>query len=40
MMSSIKDRKKRNDGGELSEHFQNAEIVVRQESDATLKKAI
>ena len=40
MMSNIKDRKKRNDGDELSKHFQNAEIVIRQESEATLEKTI
>ena len=40
MMSGIKDRRKRNDDDELSEHFQNAEIVIRQESDATFEKAI
>ena len=38
MMSSIKDRRRRNDGGELSKHLQNAKIVVRQESDAILEK--
>ena len=37
-MSSIKDRKKRNENDELSEHPQNAEIVIRQESDATFEK--
>ena len=40
MMSGIKNKRKRNDGGELSEHPQNAKTVVRQESDATLEKAI
>ena len=39
MMSSIKDKRRENDGDELSEHLQNAEIVIRQESDATLEKA-
>ena len=29
MMLSIKDRKKENNNDELSEHFQNAEIVIR-----------
>ena len=38
MMSSIKDRRKKNDSGELSEHFQDAEIVIRQESNAILEK--
>ena len=40
MMSNIKSRRRKNDDDELSEHSQNAEIVVRQESNATLKKAI
>ena len=40
MMSGIKDRRRENDNDELSEHSQNAEIVVRQESNATLEKAI
>ena len=40
MMSDIKDRRKRNDDDELSEHSQNTEIVIRQESNATLKKTI
>ena len=40
MMSGIKDRRKRNDNDELSEHSQNAETVVRQESDATFEKVI
>ena len=38
MMSSIKDRRKRNDDDELSEHSQNAEIVIRQESNAIFEK--
>ena len=29
MMSSIKDKKKKNDDDELSEHFQDSEIVIR-----------
>ena len=36
MMSSIKDRRRKNDDDELSEHSQNVKIVIRQESDATL----
>ena len=40
MISNIKGRKRRNDNDELSEHSQNTEIVVRQESDATFKKTI
>ena len=39
MMSGIKGRRKRNDDDELSEHPQNAEIVVQQESNATFEKA-
>ena len=39
MMSGIKDRRRKNDGDELSEHFQDAETVVRQKSNATLEKA-
>ena len=39
MMSGIKDRRRENDGGELSEHLQNAKTVVRQKSDATFEKA-
>ena len=38
MMSNIKDRRKRNNDDELSEHSQKAKIVIRQESDATLEK--
>ena len=40
MISSIKDKRKENDDDELSEHFQNAEIVVCQESNITLEKTI
>ena len=40
MMSNIKDRRRKNDDDKLSEHSQNAEIVIRQESDVTLEKAI
>ena len=40
MISSIKDRRRKNDDDELSEHSQNAEIVIRQESNVTLEKAI
>ena len=38
MMLSIKGRKRKNDNDELSEHSQNAEIVIHQESNATLEK--
>ena len=37
-MSGIKGRKKRNDDDELSQHSQNAETVIRQESDVILEK--
>ena len=40
MMSNIKDRRKKNDDDELSEQSQNAEIVVRQESNVILEKTI
>ena len=40
MMSSIKDRRRKNDDDELSEHFQNAEIVIRQELNAIFEKTI
>ena len=38
MMSSIKGRRKENDGDKQSEHSQNAEIVIRQELNAILEK--
>ena len=40
MMSNIKDKERRNDDDELSEHLQNAEIVIRQELNIILKKII
>ena len=40
MISDIKDKRRKNDDGKLSEYFQNAKIVVRQESDAILEKTI
>ena len=39
-MSGIKYKKRENDDNELSEHFQNAEIVIRQESNIILEKTI
>ena len=39
MISDIKDRKK-NDDDEQSEQSQNAEIIICQESNATLEKII
>ena len=38
MMSGIKDRRRKNDDDELSEHPQNAEIVIRQESNVIFEK--
>ena len=40
MMSSIKNKRRKNDVDELSKHSQNAKIVVCQESNATLEKTI
>ena len=40
MMSSIKDRRRKNDNDELSEHSQNAEIVIRQKSNVNFEKTI
>ena len=40
MMLSIKDRRRKNDDDELSEHLQDAEIVIRQESNVTFEKTI
>ena len=39
-MSSIKDRRRRNDDDELSKYLQDAEIVIRQESDVIFEKTI
>ena len=39
MMSSTKDRRRKNEDGKLSEHSQNAAIIIRQESNAILEKA-
>ena len=39
-MSSIKSKTRKNDNDELSEYFQNAEIIICQESNATLEKTI
>ena len=38
MMSSIKDERRKNNNDELSEYSQNAEIIIRQESDIIIKK--
>ena len=40
MMLGIKDRRKENNDNELSEHSQNAKIVIRQELNAILEKTI
>ena len=39
-MSNIKGKRKKNDDDKLSEHSQNAKIVVRQESNIILEKTI
>ena len=38
MMSGIKDKKRKNDDDEQSEHFQNAEFVTRQKSNVIIEK--
>ena len=40
MISSIKNKRKKNDGGELSKYSQNAKIIICQESNVTLEKLI
>ena len=40
MMSSIKNKRRKNDDDESSEHLQNAEFVVRQESNIIIEKTI
>ena len=40
MMSDIKSRRRKNDDDKLSEHLQNVDIVIRQESDAVFEKII
>ena len=40
MISDIKDRRKKNDDDELSEHLQDAEIAIRQKSNVILEKII
>ena len=37
-MSSIKDKKRKNDDDESSKHFQNAEFIVRQKSNVIIEK--
>ena len=39
-MLNIKDKKRKNDDDESSEHLQNAKFVVRQESNVIIKKTI
>ena len=39
-MSNIKDKRKKNDDSKLSEYFQNAEIIIRQQSNIILEKTI
>ena len=38
MMSSIKNKRRKNDDDEMSKYSQNAEIVIRQESNVTFEK--
>ena len=40
MMSSIKNKRKKNDDDEQSEHFQNAEFVTHQKSNIIIEKII
>ena len=40
MMWSIKGKRKENDNDEQSEHSQDVEIVIRQESNVILEKTI
>ena len=40
MMSSIKNKKRKNDDDESSKHFQNAKFVIRQKSNIIIKKII
>ena len=40
MISDIKGRRRENDDDELSEHFQNAKIVIYQKSDVIFEKTI
>ena len=39
-MSNIKDKRKENDDDELLKYFQNAETVIRQESNIILEETI
>ena len=39
-MSSIKNKKRENDDDEQSEHFQNAEFIIRQKSKVIIEKLI
>ena len=40
IISDIKDKRKRNNVDELSKHFQNAKIVIRQKSNIIFEKTI
>ena len=40
MMLNIKNKKRKNDDDEQSEHFQNAEFVTHQESKIIIEKII
>ena len=39
-MSSIKDKRRKNDNDKQSEHFQNAKFVIRQKLNIIIKKTI
>ena len=40
MMSSIKNKRRKNNDNEQSEHLQNAKFVIRQKSNIIIKKTI
>ena len=40
MMSDIKNKERKNDDDELLKYFQNAKIVIRQESNITFEKTV
>ena len=40
MISSIKNKRKRNNNDEQSEHFQKTEFVIRQKLNVIIKKII
>ena len=38
MISSIKDKRRKNNDDKLSKRFENAEIIIRQKLDITFEK--